>query len=109
MHGSHLFSLTDLTAPSVLSVLLGFVENYQCSLKGGGRGVVLFALVGVSSLTLVLAERRGCVKENFIEKKQLRRVLVTEAVMSLSQGWFVFQMKVQWKVKGGREGCSVLL
>lgn len=45
-------------------------------------------------------------KENFNEKKQLRRVLVTETVMSLSQGWFVFQMEVlstgQWKVKGGR-------
>lgn len=33
-------------------------------------------------------------KGNFNEKKQLRRVLVTENVMSLSQDRFVLQMKV---------------
>lgn len=55
----------------------------------------MLALVGVPSLTLVvLPKRRGCAKENFNEKKQLRRVLVPEDVMSLSQGWFVLQLKV---------------
>lgn len=52
------------------------------------------ALVGVSSSALVLPKRRDCGKENFHEKKQLRRVLVTENVMALSQGWFVLQIKV---------------
>lgn len=49
---------------------------------------------GVSSSTLVLPKRRDCGKENFNDKKQLRRVLVTENVMALSQGWFGLQIKV---------------
>lgn len=63
LHGSHLFSLTDLAAPSVLSVVwvgAGFVDNSGSPLKGGCRGVVVLALVGVCSLTSVVLEKGLC-------------------------------------------------